>query len=105
MSTAENRARYEGSALQALMEASDHTICDRCYCCDSTVGSYSCWQCGGFEPDWADETDSGACSVCHGEGEVFHRECLGSCDDDGYHDHPLIVDPPDLPEIKPTETL
>ena len=85
MSIESNKARYEGIALQALMEASDHTACARCYCCDSTVESYPCWQCGGFEADWADDTDSGACSVCHGEGEIFVMQCLGRCDDDGNH--------------------
>lgn len=88
-SIAANKARYEGSTLQALMEAADHTICDRCYCCDSTMESYQCWQCGGFEDE--DDEWGDLCSVCHGEGEVFHRECLGRCDDAGVHDHALLV--------------
>jgi hypothetical protein len=86
MSIAENKARYEGTGLQALMEASDHTVCDRCYCCDSTMESATCWQCGGFP---GDDEDDYPCSVCHDEGEIFYRECLGRCDDDGKHEKKL----------------
>jgi hypothetical protein len=77
------KARYEGSPLQALMEASGHVICDRCFCCDAVYERVSCWQCGGFaDTDFEDEPE---CSVCHDEGELSYLMCLGRCDDDGNH--------------------
>lgn len=83
MSIEENRARYEGTTLQALMDSAGHTICTRCYCCDSTTESTSCWQCSGFEDE--DDEWGDVCSVCHGEGELFYIECLGRCDENGDH--------------------
>jgi hypothetical protein len=83
MSIEENRQRYEGSGLEALIKSSDHEICERCYCCDSVWESSPCWQCGGFE--WDDEDDY-PCSVCGGEGELTYKSCLGNCDEQG--DHP-----------------
>jgi hypothetical protein len=85
MSIEENRKRYEGSNIQALMESCGHTICDRCYCCDATAGSAPCWQCGGFEPNYDDEWDIEVCSVCSGEGEIYFMHCLGNCDIEGNH--------------------
>jgi len=86
MSIAENKARYEGSALQARMEQSDHTVCDRCYCCDAAYESHTCWQCGGYCGVLAeDDDDDGYCSVCQGEGEIHVLECLGRCDENGEH--------------------
>jgi len=64
MGIAENKARYEGSAFQAIMERSGHTVCDRCYCCDAAYESHACWQC---------------------EGEIHVLECLGRCDENGDH--------------------
>lgn len=84
MSVAENKARYEGSSMQLLMEQAGHTVCTRCYCCDSTVESHPCWQCGGFEDE--DDEWYSPCSVCHGEGEIYVTECLGRCDENGKHE-------------------
>ena len=84
MSIAENKGRYENSALKALMDASDHQICERCYCCDLMWEHSPCWQCGGFdnedEDGWDDE-----CSVCGGEGDIDFQVCVGDCDDEGNH--------------------
>lgn len=87
MSIADNKARYEGTAFQHLMEAAGHTICDRCYCCDATYQPYTCWRCGGCCGDWAeDDDDDGYCSVCESEGEISVLECLGRCDENGCHE-------------------
>lgn len=85
MSVAENKARYEGSVMQQLMEGSGHMVCDRCYCCDATTQSATCWQCNGMTEEWQDEWDDGYCSVCQGEGEIYFTECLGRCDEEGNH--------------------
>ena len=85
MSIEENRNRYEGSTLQVLMEHAGHTICERCYCCDSASEEAPCWQCGGFEPDYDDEWDDGWCSVCNGEGRIYWNDCIGRCDENGHH--------------------
>ena len=87
--TAQKKAEYEGSALQALMESSGHVVCDRCYCCDSTIEMVPCWQCGGFENE--DDEWAVPCSVCHDEGRISYRECLGRCDDDGNHEKTVIA--------------
>lgn len=79
----ESKAEYDASSLKQLMEANGHTICTRCYCCDSSWESTPCYQCGGFE-DEEDEIWS-VCSACEGEGEMFWEECLGRCDDNGHH--------------------
>jgi len=84
MSIEENRARYEGTGLQRLMEASEHTICPRCYCCDEVTESAPCPYCGGFV-DYDDEWDDSDCSECHGEGTIYFRMCIGRCDQDGNH--------------------
>ncbi len=84
MSIEENRQRYEGSGLQALMKASGHEICERCYCCEAVWESSPCWQCGGF----ADDDDAEwitVCSVCGDEGELTYKSCLGNCDEQGNH--------------------
>ena len=80
--TEQKKAQYEGSALQALMETSVHTICERCYCCDAVVEEIDCWQCGGF-PD--EDEDGYECTVCHDEGVLSRHVCLGRCDADGNH--------------------
>lgn len=86
MSIADNKARYEGSAMQALMKASGHTICERCYCCDATYETYPCWGCGGFPFDEDDDDEwATPCTVCGGEGEMSVLECIGRCDDEGNH--------------------
>lgn len=87
MSTAaERKAQYEGSALQALMEATDHEICPKCYCCDYVVEHEPCWACAGmgsFEDDW--QFGEEICSECAGEGELSYKVCIGRCDENGEH--------------------
>lgn len=88
MSTAaERKAQFEGSALQQLMTASGHEICQQCWCCDLVPESAPCWQCGGFEPEWDDDF-SDVCSVCDGEGEIFWQACVGRCNEQGEHAPP-----------------
>lgn len=83
--TPEGRKKeYEGSALQALMKASGHEICERCYCCDLVSESATCWQCNGM---W--EPDDGWCDVCQGEGEIYFKACIGRCDEQGNHAHKI----------------
>jgi hypothetical protein len=89
VSTAENKARYEGTALNALVEASGHTICDRCYCCAVVTEPVACWECGGFCNDYDDEWDDGYCASCEGEGEIYVPSCLGRCNENGDHVPPL----------------
>lgn len=84
MSTAaERKAEYEGSALEALMKASGHEICPKCYCCDLVPESAPCWQCGGFD---SDDEDDYPCSVCQGEGEIYWQACIGRCNENGEHE-------------------
>jgi hypothetical protein len=80
---AESKAEYEASSLKQLMDANDHKICQRCYCCDSMWQSAPCFQCGGFEDE--DDDIWSVCSACGDEGETFWEECLGRCDDEGHH--------------------
>ncbi len=81
----ESRAEYENSALKHLMEATDHEICPRCYCCDLVSDSAPCYLCGGFCDDWDDDWDDGYCSECGGEGEIYFKRCLGNCNEQGHH--------------------
>ena len=97
MSIEENKARYEGSFMQALMKHAGHHVCERCYCCDSTQESSPCWQCGGMEPDYDDEWDDGWCETCQGEREVYFWSCLGNCDEFGDHE-PAANRPQIVPE-------
>jgi len=88
VSIEENRKRYEGSSLEALMKASDHQICERCYCCDRVSASETCWACNGVDED--DDDYSGyfgaPCRECDGEGRIFRYDCLGNCDENGNHE-------------------
>ena len=85
MTPEERKKAYEGSALQALMDASGHEICKRCYCCDVESENETCWACGGFDDYEDDPWGNDPCSVCGGEGEIFWRECIGRCDEQGNH--------------------
>jgi hypothetical protein len=85
MTSEERKAAFEGSALQALMKASGHEVCERCWCCDLVWENGPCWQCGGFEEDDDPEWPYDVCSVCGGEGELSWQECIGRCDDKGNH--------------------
>lgn len=89
MSIAEKKAAYEASGMKVLMDASGHTICDRCYCCDAVAESSPCWQCGGFEPEEEDLEWGDFCSVCAGEGDLCYTVCVGKCDEDGNHKPPV----------------
>ena len=80
----ESKALYEQSAVRQLMEKSGHEVCTRCYCCDVVPESAPCWSCGGFQ-DVDDEWDDGYCEVCGGEGEIYFKECIGRCDENGHH--------------------
>lgn len=85
MNAEERKSAYENSALRALIEASGHEICERCYCCDLVPEWATCWQCGGFEEEEDPEWPSDVCSVCKGEGEIYFTQCVGNCDDHGEH--------------------
>jgi hypothetical protein len=86
MSIEENRKRYEGSVTQALMQVPGHMVCERCYCCDAAPEEVCCWSCQGCcGEDYEDEWDDGWCDVCQGEGVVYVRSCIGSCDENGNH--------------------
>ena len=84
MTPEERKKAYEGSALEQLMKASGHEICERCYCCDLVGESSTCWQCGGFDED-EDGWPGSPCSVCCGEGKIYYKECIGRCDENGNH--------------------
>jgi hypothetical protein len=84
----ESRKEYEGSGLQALMEASGHEVCPRCYCCDLVPESAPCPVCGGFcGPEYGDDWDDGYCDYCGDDGEVYFKKCIGNCDEHGHHEH------------------
>jgi hypothetical protein len=70
MSIAEKKAACEASGMKVLMDANDHEICERCYCCDAVWEVTPCWQCGGFEEEDDPEWPYDVCSVCGGEGEI-----------------------------------
>lgn len=105
MTPAERKAAYQDSSLKQLMEASGHKICERCYCCDAFVEAFPCWQCGGFEEVYdLDDWGPDPCSVCAGEGELWHTVCAGSCDDNGSHEKSPWVGPGPIPPGLPTES-
>ena len=85
MSIADNKARYEASALKVLIESTNHHICELCYCCDCSSESTTCWSCNGMTEWDGDDWDDGWCDVCEGEGEVYYWSCLGRCDENGEH--------------------
>ena len=74
MTPAERKAAYQDSSLKQLMEASGHKICERCYCCDAFVerfpvaGSAAALRKYTTLDDWGPDP----CSVCAGEGELWH---------------------------------
>ena len=88
MTPEEYKRAYRGSALEALMKASGHEICPKCYCCEVVSESAPCWQCGGFDDyeDYDDGFPPDVCSVCNGEGKLYWMSCIGRCDEQGKHE-------------------